>query len=342
MKHAYAALLPRAFKQMSIRSAMYTVLPTLGYYLSRKYLPLSEKPALFTMNILPPLMTLWYHFAQKNVGDNADIVIFDCSGRLKPEEFPRARVQKFLNFYAATKSNEFLRKLARHRRIGWICDDDMFLMSPNALTIVEREMNIPNTASVSFRPRGWWDFSINGKKYEVSSSYCTAINRHIFVEKEHLSLAPADGNVHPSRIGKLPRRYDTFDKANEILLRKGYRCFIVPEAERERTVTGFTGISGAVALLAYFRTPEETLDYYRTPPKEQWSGNVLFGTLSAMLAVCDIVDLAERIRGKRHVLRSLPSRNELERLRDDHKHLLRPDQSVTWFDDVAARLRREL
>lgn len=338
----YAKLLPQAFKWMSIKSAGRTMLPTLGYYLTRPELPLSNRPAIFTMNILPPLLTLWYHFAKKNLGGNADIVIFDCSGGLHPQEFPDAKVYRFLNFYAATKSDEFLRSIAHLRRIGWICDDDMFLMSPAALAIVEREMEIPGTASVSFRPRGWWDFLIEGKTYEVSSSYCTAINRHIFVEKEHLSLAPADGNTHPSRIGKPPGRYDTFDKANEILLKKGYRCFIVPKEERERAVTGFTGISGAVALLHYFKTPEQTLEYYRTPPKEQWRGNILFGTLSAMLAICDIVDLAERIRGKRHHLRSLPTRSALEKIREDHKHLLRPDQSVTWFDDVAARLRREL
>src|SRR5438105_15853083 len=110
------------------------------------------------MNILPPMMTVWHHCARKYVGDAVDMVIFDCSGRLDPAEFPGARVQKFLNLYAATKSDEFLRHVARRRRIGWICDDDMFLLDAAAGDIVERELAVPNTASISCRPREWRHF----------------------------------------------------------------------------------------------------------------------------------------------------------------------------------------
>lgn len=339
---SYDRLLPYAFRRFSLLSARRTLLPTLRHYCTRAQLPPSDKPALFTMNILPPMATVWHHFVRKNLGEGVDTVIFDCSGRLDPADFPGARVQKFLNFYAATKSDEFLYHIAKNRRIAWLCDDDMFPMSPTMLTVLEREFAVPHTASVSFRPRDWWHFVIEGKSYEVSSSYCTAINRAIFVEKEHLSLRPADGNTHPSHIGKQPRRYDTFDKANDILLQKGYRCCVVPPEEREICLTGFSGMSGAVVLLSSFRTPEETLDYYRSAPQERWSGNILFGTLSSMLAVCTIQELYTRITGKMFPLPSLPRREELERLREEHRHSLRPDQSVTWFDEVADRLRASL
>ncbi|OGJ69193.1 hypothetical protein A3H22_02270 [Candidatus Peribacteria bacterium RIFCSPLOWO2_12_FULL_55_15] len=352
MRRSYDRLLPYAFRRFSLLSARRTLVPTILYYglsrlplthREREYiLPPSYKPALFTMNILPPMATVWYHFVRKNLGDSVDAVIFDCSGRLNPENFPGARVQKFLNFYAATKSDEFLYHIAKNRRIGWLCDDDMFPMSPTMLTILEREFAVPNTASVSFRPRDWWHFVIDGKTHEVSSSYCTAINREIFVEKEHLSLQPADGNTHPSHIGKHLRRYDTFDKANEILLQRGYRCSVVPKEERDASLTGFSGMSGAVILLSYFRTPEETLDYYRSAPLERWSGNVLFGTLSSLLAICTIQELYTRLTGKAYALPSLPKRAELERIRENHRTQLRPDQSVTWFDTVADRLHASL
>lgn len=80
------------------------------------------------MNILPPMMTVWYHCARKYLGDSVDITIFDCSGKLDPAEVPGARVQKFLNLYAATKCDEFLYHIAKKRRIGWICDDDVFFV----------------------------------------------------------------------------------------------------------------------------------------------------------------------------------------------------------------------
>lgn len=294
------------------------------------------------MNILPPMMTVWYHFVRKNLGESVDITIFDCSGKLDPKDFPHARIQKFLNLYAATKSDEFLYSLAKNRRVGWICDDDMFPMSAKMLAVLKREFAIPNTASVSFRPRDWWHFEINGKSYEPSSSYCTAFNRDIFCEKEHLSLAPADGNSHPSHIGKAVKRYDTFDKANEILLTKGYRCAIVPKEERDRYINGFSGMSGAVMLLSYFKTPEDTVDYFMKPSMEDWDGNVLYGTLASMLAICTIQELYEKLKGAPYPLPSLPSRSILEKIRRDHEKHFRKDQSMQWVDDVSERLRREL
>src|SRR3989338_4324489 len=153
MARAYHEILGIAFKQFSLRAALRTALPTLGYYLMRSPLPKSDKPALFTMNILPPMATVWHHFVQKNLGDRVDTVIFDCSGKLNPKDFPGARVQKFLNFYAATKSDEFIRHIASSRKTAWICDDDMFPMSNDMIDVLEREFQDPLTASVSFRPR---------------------------------------------------------------------------------------------------------------------------------------------------------------------------------------------
>lgn len=338
----YYKVLPRAFKQFSLRAALRTALPTLGYYLTRRPLPKSDKPALFTMNILPPMATVWYHFARKNLGDSVDYVIFDCSGKLNPKDFPGARVQKFLNFYAATKSDEFLRHVAKYRKIGWICDDDMFPMSGKMLDVLHKELKDPKTASVSFRPRDWWQFEIDAKTYEPSSSYCIAFNRAILIDREKLSLAPAPGNSHPSRIGKPPGRYDTFDKANETLLQKGYRCFIVPEAEREEYLTGFSGMSGAVILLDYFKAQEQVLAYYRTPTKDKWSGNVLFGTLSSMLAIWTILELYERITSHTYRIPSLPPRAELEKIRDKHLPYVGTHHKPEWFDDVRTRLLASL
>jgi len=320
-----------------------------------------EKPALCTMNILPPMMTVWYHFAKKNIGDGADIVIFDCTGTLDPKEFPDARVLPFLNFYASTKGNIFIRSIAHNRRIAWICDDDMFLMSPECVPILQREFAVPGTASVSFRPREWWAFDLShsatslplqGERpsegadkratlIQPSSSYCIALDRDIFM-REKLSLAPAPDNPHPGLLTRPPRRYDTFDKANEILLTKGYRCVIVSSEERQKCVAEFSGLSGAVMLLRYFKTPEQTLDYFRSAPRENWSGNLLFGLMSAMLSVSTIQDLYTKLKGCPYPLPSLPARGELLKILEERKQFIRPDQTLDALERTSERLRAAL
>lgn len=335
----YHRLLSYVFRRFSVLRAPRTAVPTLWHYALRKPLPASDKPALFTMNILPPMMTVWHHCVRKYLKDEVDTVIFDCSGALDPRQFPGARVQKFLNFYAATKSDEFLYKVARNRRIGWICDDDVFPIGHGMPEILQRELAVPKTATVSFKPRTWWHYEIDGQRHEPSGSYCLGINREIVIEQEHLSLAPCEGNTHPTHTGKGERRYDTFDYANEVLLHKGYRCAIVPEDEREASVAAFSGMSGAVMLLWYYRTPEQTMRYFTDPPEEAWQGNMLWGVLSSMLAICSIQECYREITGHTYPLRSLPTRADLEALRRSREPLLKSGQTFQWIDDISAKLK---
>lgn len=295
------------------------------------------------MNIMPPMMTVWYHLVQKNLGDTVDTTIFDCSGTLKKSDFPNARVQKFANFYAATKSDEFLYHIAKHRKIGWVCDDDMFILSDKCLDIINQEFTDPNTASLSFRPRNWWHFDIDGKEYEPSSSYSIVINREIYCDKEHLSLSPCNGNDHSvSHIGKAVPRYDTFDKANEQLIRKGYNCAIVPEDKRNKLVTGFSGVSSAVMLMWYFKNVQQTMDYLEGPEDKSWGGNTLFTILSGLRAIGYMQQMHEQITGKPYVIRSMPSWETLEAFKESRKPFIRADQSFEKVDEVAAIIQAAL
>ena len=292
---------------------------------------------------MPPMMTVWYHLAQKNLGDRVDITIFDCSGTLRSSDFPKANVQKMLNFYAATKSDEFLYYIARKRKIGWICDDDMFILSNKAVDLVEKHLKNPTTATLSFRPRSWWHFDIDGKKYAPSSSYCIAINREIYCDKEKLNISPCDGNMHAiSHIGKPVSRYDTFDKANEILIRKGYNCHILTEKEQKQCVIGYSGMSSAVMMLWYFTKPEQMINYLEAPEKTAWKGNTLFTILSGLLAITDLQEMHQSITGKPYILRSMPNKTQLERLRKEHEPLLREGHSFDTVSEVSSVLRAAL
>jgi hypothetical protein len=330
----YFEIVPYAFKKFSVLRALRTGVPTALYHAHRTSLPVSEKPALFTMNIMPPMMTVWYHLVQKNLGDRVDTTIFDCSGTLKKSQFPNARVQKYLNLYAATKSDEFLYHIAKNRKIGWVCDDDMFILNSKAIDLVEQSLSKPNAATFSFRPRDWWHFNIDGKEYAPSSSYCIAFNREIYCDKEKLSLSPCEGNTNAvSHIGKPVSRYDTFDKANESLINKGYTCDILPVEKQGEYVIGYSGMSTAVMMIWHFRRPEQMIDYLEAPKAEAWKGNTLFTVLSGLLAIADLQDMHQKITGKPYNLRSMPTKKDLDRLRTKYEPLLREGKS---FDTVSA------
>ncbi|MEI8229684.1 MAG: hypothetical protein WCG83_01160, partial [Candidatus Peregrinibacteria bacterium] len=86
MPRTYDQILSSVFRLNSLKFAWRTLIPTLGFFLNPEPFSQSDRPLLCTMNILPPMMTVWHHFARKALGDAVDIVIFDCSsgGRDKP------------------------------------------------------------------------------------------------------------------------------------------------------------------------------------------------------------------------------------------------------------------
>ena len=91
-------------------------------------------------------------------------------------------------------------------------------------------------------------------------------------------------------------------------------------------------------LLWYFKKPEQTLDYLLSPPKQQWSGSMLFGMLGALLSICMIQELYAKLKGKPYPLPSLPPRDELMKIYEEHKQYLRPDQSLEQVEETSRRL----
>ncbi len=334
MPRDYSTFLTDSFKLFSLKTAPRTALPTLRHFVFPHVLAKSDKPVLVTMNILPALMTVWHHFALRSIGDRADIVIFDCSGRLKQNDLPGTYVQPFLNLYAATKVDIALRSFAKNRRSVWICDDDVLLTGKESFDSMMRELQVPNTACVTMEPRDWWQFEMNGQRIAPAGTYCLAINRDIVCDKEHLSFKPTDGNEHPSLIpGRPVKRYDTFDKANEILLQKGYRCAAIDEMTRKNCTIGYDGLSGAVMLLYRFKTPDETMAYLEEPSNEAWGGTILFRVLNGMLAIDTLSEAAEKISGASQRPHALPSRSELQKLRQSREKFLREGLSFTLLDE---------
>lgn len=310
---SYFKVLPNAQKLFSLKTGFRNGFHTALYHLLPQALPESEKVTLFTCNIFPPNVVVWNHLVRKHYGNKVDVYIFDCSGFLNKTLVPGAKVQKYMNAMHPTKIDVFMNNAAKKRQTVWICDDDVFPTTPEGLAIVQREFQKPNTATVSLRPRTWWHFEIDGKEYLPSGSYCIALNTEMF-KKEHLNAQPADNNNHPRHIKTSSTRYDTLDKSNEILIKKGYRCAIVDEQERDACMCGFDGTSIAALLLDYFKSSEDTLKYFTDPEESQWEKNELPRNLNALLAAWEVAEMYEQITGKEYVMRSMPAKEQLQEI----------------------------
>ncbi len=334
----YAKVLPTAQKVFSLRSVLRNGLPTIAYHLAARPLPPSEKITIFTCTIFPPLVAVWHHLVRKMFGDAVNTQIFDCSGTLDPALVPGAKVQRYINAMHPTKIDVFLKGSAGNRKLIWICDDDVFPVSNRALTVFAEEFGRPNTAMVSLRPRTHWNFDIGGKKEQPSGSYCLAIDRTIFIDREHLRAQPADGNMHLSVEGKPQKRYDTLDKANESLLQHGYRCAIPAAEIRDACVCGFNGTSIGALLLSYFRSPQDVVAYFDATTDAQWKGNALHRNFTALLAAQAVQDLFERITGKQYSLPTLPNRADLARIRKRTEPLLQGGRNYAHVDQAYERV----
>ncbi len=331
-------ILSQAQKKFSLRRLFRNALPTLSYHINPRPFAPSEKITLFTCNIFPPNVIVWNHLVRKYFGDAVEVFIFDCSGDLNPKDVPGATVRKYINAMHPTKIDAFVAGAGKNSRYIWICDDDVFPSSAEGLQTLQKEFAEPKTATVSFRPRAWWHFEIDGKEYEPSGSYCVALDRSIFVDREHLNAQPADGNTHPSHREKPMSRYDTLDKSNELLIQHGYRCAIVPELERDRSFIGFDGTSIAALLLEAFPTAEALLHFFDSTTDDQWKGNVLYRCLAALLSANEVQKVCTQLRGTAYPLPTLPSDADLQRIRMRAEPLLTEGRTFTNIQEASERL----
>jgi len=334
-------MLASAQRQFTLQKAWRNALPTLRCQLLGKPLPASEKATICTSTIFPPLAVLWHHIVRQCLGDRAEIVIFDCAGTLDPTSVPGATVQRFLNVRHATKIDLWLKKTLQHRKVAWICDDDVFPVNAKVFEVISREFAHPKTATVSFRPRAWWHFEIGRREYQPSGSYCLVINRQIFTE-EGLSAQPTDGNTHPTHTGKIWTRYDTLDKANETLIKRGFRCTIAPEKERSECIVGFNGTSIAALLLNRFCSADALLSYLHAVTSSQWTGNVFPRCLSALLTADIVRDLYCRVTGEPWQELHLPAKADLMELRTKAEPHLSPSHGLAEIDATEKRLHNIL
>jgi hypothetical protein len=176
---------------------------------------------LITFTIHPDLARVWHFFATRSLREVADrlrIIIVDCSGRLRPADFPQVRVVPFCNFSHARKVDFFYTHFITSKFV-WLCDDDVIIIGKTAFERAYDELRSHRKlAVISFAPRGW-SIPVGEKHHKAMGSYSIIFSRDIFL-KERLSFSPVQ--TDRPEIGRIKGYYDTADFANEQLLCRGY------------------------------------------------------------------------------------------------------------------------
>ena len=204
---------------------------------------------IFTCSIYPDVTRIWYYCLVKSLqGKQVPVVIYDSSGLLNPIYYPGAKIVRYPNEQHGKKIDDFIK---HHLKTDffYLTDDYAFLTSgevlPYGLNWLEAgEMN----AIVSYKPRLWWSFEVNGKEFPTMGSYSLLVKARV-VRKYELSFQSK--RTERPEIRKGTGYYDTADFVNEYLLKEGYAINIAPEDIRNAVPT-FFGTSSA--MLSYYQT----------------------------------------------------------------------------------------
>lgn len=207
-----------------------------------------KRTTLFTCSIYPDLTRVWYHFARRYTdSSHLRYVIYDCGSKLEAEHFPDALIVRYRNLDHGRKIDDCVRKVV-DTPLMFLSDDDAFLLSDRAEPLAAGALlDDERAAAVSFKPRGWWEFEIEGRRHPVMGSYSLVFKPEV-IKKEGLSFRTRPTNEPDIREGS--GYYDTADYANKQLLLKGYKI-IVPEKEtRGEMIRSYSAVSSAFVNFA--------------------------------------------------------------------------------------------
>ncbi len=206
------------------------------------------RTTIFTCSIYPDLTRVWFHFVQRYT-DAAQVqaVIYDCGSRLDPRHFPGAKVKKHRNLEHGKKIDHYVQQ-HQGTPLIWLSDDDVFMLSGEAEPrAAEDLLGDERRAALSYKPRGWWEFEIDGLNYPVMGSYCLIFKPEIFT-RENLSFCTRP-NTNP-KIRQGMTYYDTADYANEQLLRRGYEVINVTDENRQTLARSYSAVSSGFVNFA--------------------------------------------------------------------------------------------
>jgi hypothetical protein len=226
-----------------------------------------KRTTVFTCSIYPDLTRVWYHFVRRYTDPReVKTVIYDCGSRLDARFFPDARIVRYANTDHGRKIDHSIRSTV-DTPLLFLTDDDSFMVSDEAEPYAAQALLADDgAAALSFKPRDWWTFEIDGQAYPVMGSYSLVFKPKIF-RAEGLSF-----RTHPTedpRIRNGSGYYDTADFANEQLIRRGYRVLVPDGGVRACMVRSYSAVSSGFVNFA--RRRWWTGDYRLTRPRAEWA-----------------------------------------------------------------------
>ncbi len=229
-----------------------------------------KRTTLFTCSIYPDLTRVWYHFAWRYMdSSHVQYVIYDCGSRLQKEYFPDALIVRYPNVDHGRKIDDCVRKVI-DTPLMFLSDDDSFILSDQTEPVAARALlDDEMAAALTFKPREWWEFEIEGRRYPVMGSYSLVFKPEV-IKKEGLSFRTRPTDEPDIRQGS--GYYDTADYANKQLLMKGYKI-IVPEKEsRGEMVRSYSAVSSA--FLNFTRRRWFNHEYRLSKPLRDWGEEI--------------------------------------------------------------------
>jgi hypothetical protein len=204
---------------------------------------------IFTCSIYPDVTRIWYHCLQRALmGKNVPVVIYDSGGLLDSRYYPGAKIINYPNEQHGKKVDHFI-KYNLETDIFYLTDDDAFLTSGEVLPYGIHWLQADEkNAIVSYKPRLWWSFTINGQEFPTMGSYSLLVKASVI--KKH-SLSFEIRKTERKEIRKGGGYYDTADFINEYLLQQKYAIDIAPIELRD-AVPSFFGTSSA--MMSYYHT----------------------------------------------------------------------------------------
>ncbi|MEW6213291.1 MAG: hypothetical protein AB1631_33650 [Acidobacteriota bacterium] len=221
-----------------------------------------KRTTLFTCSIYPDLTRVWYHFARRYTDASCvQYVIYDCGSRLRKEYFPDVLIVRYPNVDHGRKIDDCVRKVV-DTPLMFLSDDDAFILSDQAEPMAARALlDDGKAAALSFKPREWWEFEIDGLRHPVMGSYSLVFKPEV-IKKESLSFRTRPTDEPDIRQGS--GYYDTADYANKQLLLKGYRIIVPEKDARRELVLSYSAVSSA--FLNFARRRWLSRDYHLTKP----------------------------------------------------------------------------
>ncbi|MAT39633.1 MAG: hypothetical protein CL946_08510 [Ectothiorhodospiraceae bacterium] len=177
-----------------------------------------------TFSVVPQLTKTWLHALQQALAEESVFpVLGDCSGSLAVDEndafvyatYNAPHGEKLDAFFASKASADYI----------LVCDDDILWTDAAPLRYALEQLRAdPSLAVVSLHPRSHVSSLLREVATEAMGSYCIVVNRAIW-EKERLSFRIEQPPANESH----DWFYDTADKANRLLVERGYRIHIAPD-----------------------------------------------------------------------------------------------------------------